>query len=68
MESQTTNRILQQVESDATLPSLERSILFEVTPAATQGDDQVAKHDADNDENRGQAMGNIQESTTVGRT
>jgi len=34
----------------------------------TQGDDQVAKQDADNDENQGQAMGNVQESIAVGRT
>ena len=39
IESQTANRILQQVESDATLPSKERSVSFEVTPSVTQGDD-----------------------------
>ena len=50
VESQTTNRILQQVESDATSPSPERSISFEVTPSVTQGDDQVAEQDANNDE------------------
>ena len=32
MESQTVNRILQQVETDVTSPSLKRSISFEVTP------------------------------------
>jgi len=34
----------------------------------TQGDDQVAEHDADNDEDQGQAMGNVQESIAVERT
>ena len=34
----------------------------------TQGDDQVAKQDADNDENQGQIMGNVQESIAVRRT
>jgi len=34
----------------------------------TQGDDQVAEHDADNNEDQGQVMGNVQESITVGRT
>ena len=47
---QTTNRILQQVESDAISPSLERSVSFEVTPSVTQGDDQVSEQNADNDE------------------
>jgi len=32
VESQAANRILQQMESDATSPSLERSVSFEVTP------------------------------------
>ena len=44
-----TNRILQQVESDATLPSLDRSVSFEIIPSVTQGGDQVADHDADDD-------------------
>ena len=34
----------------------------------TQGDDQVAEHDADNDEDQGQAMGNVHESIAVERT
>jgi len=38
------------VESDATSPSLERSVSFEVTPSVTQGDDQVSEQNADNDE------------------
>jgi len=57
MERQTTNNILQQVESDATSPSLERSVLFQVIPSVTQGDDQLAEQNADNDEDQGQVMG-----------
>jgi len=68
VESQTTNRILQQVESDATSPSLERPISFEITSSVTQGDDQIAEQDVDNDEDKEQAMGNVQESIAVGIT
>ena len=35
VESQTANRILQQLESNATSPSLERSVSFKVTPSVT---------------------------------
>jgi len=34
----------------------------------TQGDDQVAEQDVDNDEDQGQTMGNVQESIAVRRT
>jgi len=34
----------------------------------TQGDDHVAEQDADNDEDQGHAMGNVQESIGVGKT
>ena len=34
----------------------------------TQRDDQVAEHATDNDEDQGQAMGNVQESIIAGRT
>jgi len=68
VESLTANRILQQVQSDAISPSLERSVSFEVTPSVTQRDDQVAKQDVNNDEDQGQAIGNVQESIAVGRT
>ena len=34
----------------------------------TQGDDQVTEHDANNDEDQGQALGNVQESIAAGRT
>ena len=58
----------QQVESDATSPSLERPISFEITSSVTQGDDQIAEQDVDNDEDKEQAMGNVQESIAVGIT
>ena len=50
VEIEKTKEISQQVESDATSLSLERSVSFEVTPSMTQGDDQVAEQDADSDE------------------
>jgi len=46
VESRTANIILQQVDSDTTSPSLERSVLFEVIPSVTQRDDRVAEQDA----------------------
>jgi len=59
------NSILQQAKSDATLQSLERLVSFGVIPSVTRGDDQIAEQDADNDENQGQTMGNVQESIAV---
>ena len=56
------------MESDATPPLSDRTVSFEVTPSVTQGDDQVTEHDADNDEDQGQTISNIQESIIVGRT
>ena len=35
VKSQMTDMILQQVESDVTSPSLERSVSFEITPSVT---------------------------------
>jgi len=67
VESQTTEKILQQVESDATLPSLDRSVLFEVILSVTQGGDHVAGQNADDDNNedQGQTMSGVQESIAV---
>ena len=62
VENEKTEGILQQVESDATLPFLERSVSLKIIPALTQGDDHVAGQDADDDENQGQAMSDVQES------
>ena len=47
VESEKTNRILQEAESDATLPSLDKSVSFEITLKVTQGDDHVANEDTD---------------------
>ena len=68
VESQMANRILQQVESDTTSPSLGRSVSFQVIPSMTQGDEQAAEQDADNDEDQGHAISNVQESIAVGIT
>jgi len=57
VESEKTNRISQQVESDATPPSPDISISFEITPEVTQDGDHVADEDADDDEDQGPVMG-----------
>ena len=59
VEIKKTKRVSQQVESDATSPSLERSVLLEIIPTVTQGSDHVADQDTDNDEDQGQAMGDV---------
>ena len=38
------------MESDATSPSLERSVSLEIIPTMTQGSDHVADQDTDDDE------------------
>ena len=53
MEIEKTKRLSQQVESDATSPSLEISVLLEITTTVTQGSDHVAEQDTDNDEDQG---------------
>ena len=50
VEIEKTKGIMQQVESDATSPSLERSVSLEIIPTVTQGSDHVADQDTDNDE------------------
>ena len=57
----------QHVETDATSPSLERSISFEIILVVTQGGDRVADQDVDDDEDQEQKMGDVQESIAVGR-
>jgi len=42
VEIEKTKRILQQVESDTTSPSLERSVSLEIIPTVTQGSEHVA--------------------------
>ena len=65
VESERTNRIPQQGESDATLPSPNSLVSFEITPEVTHGDDYVADEDANDDQ--GHVMGKVQNSITVGR-
>ena len=68
VESEKTNRISQQIESDDTLLSPDSSVSFEITLEVIQGDDHVANEDADNDENQGQIMGDVQDFIAVERT
>ena len=55
------------MESDATSPSLERSISLKIIPMVRHGSDHVAEQDADDDEIQGQAMGDVHESVAIGR-
>ena len=68
VEIEKTKGVSQQVESDVTSSSLERSVSLEITTTVTQGSGHVAEHDTDNDEDQGQAMGDVHESIVVGRT
>ena len=67
VETERTKEVSQQVESDATSPSLERLVSLEIIPKVTQGSDQVAEQDADDDEDQGHIMGDVHESIAVGR-
>ena len=55
------------MESDATSPSPSRSVSFEIIPSVTQGGNQVAKQDANDEEkeDQGQVTGDVQESIAV---
>jgi len=68
VKSVKTNRISQQVESDAPPLSPDISVSFEITPEVIQGDDYLADKDADNYEIQGQVMSNVQHSIVVRRT
>jgi len=68
VEIEKTKGITQQVESDATSPSLERSVSLEITPTVTQGSDHATDQDTDVNEDQEQAMGDVHESIVVGRT
>ena len=57
-----TKRVSQQIESDATSPSLERSVTLEFIPTVTHGSNHVADQNTDEEEDQGQAMGNVHES------
>ena len=58
----------QQVESDATSSSLERSISLEIIPTVTQGSAHVADQNIDDDEDQRQVMVDVHESIAAGRT
>jgi len=47
------------VESDATSPSPNSSVSFEITPEVTQGDDHAADENADDVEDQEQVMRDI---------
>jgi len=53
MQSKKTEGRSQQVESNDTSPSLERSVSLEIIPTVTQGGDHVADQDVDDDEDQG---------------
>ena len=55
------------MESDATSPSLERSVSLEIIPTVTLDSDQVAEQDADDEEDQGQIKGDVHESAAVER-
>jgi len=67
VESEKTKGILQQVESDATSSSLNRTISLEIIPAVTYGSNHVADQDVDNDEDQGHPISDVQESIAVRR-
>jgi len=67
VESEKIKGISQQVESDATSSSLDRTVSLDIILAVTQSSDHVANQDADNDEDQGQGMGDVQKSIAVER-
>ena len=67
VEIEKTKEVSQQVESDATLLSLERSVSLEIIPTVTQDSDHIAEQDADDDEDQGQVICDVHESVAVGR-
>ena len=62
-----TKEVSQLVENDANPPSLESSVSLRIMPKVTQGNDQVAEVDADDDEDQEQIMGDVLESSAVRR-
>ena len=55
------------MESDATPPSSDSSVSFEIPPEMTHGDDHVTDENADDFEDQGHIMGNVYDSTVVER-
>ena len=68
MESEKTNKISQHVENDAILPSSDRTMSFKITSEVTQDGDHVADMNADDDEDQGQVMSDIQDFIAVEKT
>ena len=68
VEIEKTKGVSQQVESDATSPFLERSVLLEIIPTVTQGNNHVADQDIEDNEDQGQAMNDVHESIIIGIT
>ena len=68
MEIEKIKGILQQVESNATSPSLERSVSLVIIPMVTYSRDHIADQDTDDDEDQGQTMSDVHESIAVERT
>ena len=68
MESEKIKRISQQMESDASPPSPNSSVSFEITREVPRDGDHVAYEDANDDEDQEYVMGEVQDSTAVGKT
>ena len=64
MEIEKTKGVSQQVDSDATSPSLERLVSLEIIPTVTRSSDHVGDQDTD----QGHVMGDVHEFIAVGRT
>jgi len=67
VEIEKTKEVSQQVENDAILSSLERSVSLEIIPKMTQGSDQVVEQDAADDEDQGHVIGDVHVSVAVER-
>ena len=67
VENENTNRISQQVESDATPSSPDSLVLLKITLNVIEGDDHVADEDAYDDEDQGPVMDDVQDSAAVER-
>ena len=68
MEIEKIKEVSQQVESDATSPSLERSVYLEIIPTVTQDSDHVVEQDVDDEEDQGHVMGDVHKFIAVGRS
>jgi len=67
VETSKTKDVSQQVKNDANPLSLESSASVRIIPRVTQGNDQADEVDADDEEGQEQVMGDVPDSTAVGR-